>query len=1162
MPAARRPARRHVALPSALVAAILALAAVAAGRSAVGATAVAVSPDRTWQLPMTPAFEPLDVALLPDGRLAIADGRSHSVLLFDSAGRWVGTVRGNPNSTPVAIAGNPLDGSWWVVWRFTRDHGDADPLEPAPDDGRSDRMYAWVEQYGAHDQSLIFRIGTTFNHVHDGLLDVAVRPLDGRMVVHPIPVTNPATLLPSGVVATGSVRPRIAVWRNNWLGFSPGNGRPFEVYDGVTTGPEAPRATLRRAITLTGEVPIAVAANHDVRFHVLVRPDGTAPPAGGDALVRIIDADLSPAGAVRLEDTPTQPPTEWPWALDVGTDGDYAVSTAGEHFEVVRSDASGQPRFRLVGARARARVDPPGARNPVPQLPFAAAVAAAGGGVPVAVDRTADVLFTLGPDGVAAALRRGTPAIDVAAIDGATFTLDEFGRIRRFDRAGQPDAAWSAVAAPGGARIAAAGGHVVVAQPVSGTIVAFDAASGAVVARHAHPSAGAWPDDLAITADGAIYAIDARQREMTVLAPSGAVAARWPVGLASAPRFVAVADIPGGRVAVVATDDGTIERYDAASGAFVDRWQPSDANGVAFAPGDVAVGPDGTVYAAQTERGAVHAYAPTAVPPATPPAAATPGPRSCVVRGTKGAAPQRIVLGESVDVSITLRAACPDASRFDGADVLLVFDRSGSMDRADKLPTAKEVAQRLARAFAGAPHRVGLVTFAAEARLDAPLTAGDDATAGLADVAAEGSTDIAAALALAHATLGADRRPRTVPIAVVVTDGRSDTAFADDAMAADGIVLATVAVGADASTARLSDITAAPDLAFLASAPGAAAAIHRRLLATVYGTVAVDWTVDDALGAQVELVPNSPRPAAAFGDDLLRWARPILPPGGITLTYRVRPLTTGLVPTNRFAWADYTDADGARRRHVLPMPVVEVIAPTATPTRPPTLTPTPTPTATPTPVPPAIYLPLALTERCRGSTRPIDAVLVIDASTSMLERAADGRTKLAAAQAAVGPFLDSLRLAQGDRAAIVSFHQSAAVVAPLTGDRDRLNRALVAIRTERQTCLVCGVDAALQVVTGDPGRPGRQAVIVLLTDGRSNPRPASEAVASAAAAKAAGVAVYTIGLGLDLDVEALAAIASSPRAFFRTVDAGALEAIYRDIARELPCPAGSFWGRR
>lgn len=89
-------------------------------------------------------------------------------------------------------------------------------------------------------------------------------------------------------------------------------------------------------------------------------------------------------------------------------------------------------------------------------------------------------------------------------------------------------------------------------------------------------------------------------------------------------------------------------------------------------------------------------------------------------------------------------------------------------------------------------------------------------------------------------------------------------------------------------------------------------------------------------------------------------------------------------------------------------------------------------------------------------------------------------------------------------------------------------------------------------------RPGE----VMQTDGRSNPRPASEAVARAGEAKAAGVTVFTIGLGADIDVEALAAIASRPAWYYGAPDGEALAEIYRAIAVALPCPVGVFWGGR
>ncbi len=90
----------------------------------------------------------------------------------------------------------------------------------------------------------------------------------------------------------------------------------------------------------------------------------------------------------------------------------------------------------------------------------------------------------------------------------------------------------------------------------------------------------------------------------------------------------------------------------------------------------------------------------------------------------------------------------------------------------------------------------------------------------------------------------------------------------------------------------------------------------------------------------------------------------------------------------------------------------------------------------------------------------------------------------------------------------------------------------------------------------------RSAALILLTDGKANPGPTSEAVARAAAAKKAGIVIFTIGLGRELDDAALEAIAGQPSYFCRAPTADDLHDIYRQIAVTIPCPAASFWGRR
>ena len=239
--------------------------------------------------------------------------------------------------------------------------------------------------------------------------------------------------------------------------------------------------------------------------------------------------------------------------------------------------------------------------------------------------------------------------------------------------------------------------------------------------------------------------------------------------------------------------------------------------------------------------------------------------------------------------------------------------------------------------------------------------------------------------------------------------------------------------------------------------------------------------------------------------------------------------------------------------------------PTAPPSPTATATPvapaTPRPTVAPTHVPRPVYLPLALNEECVPRLMNADVALVIDASTSMLLETDSGGTQLGAAREAVRLFLERLDLTT-DRAAIIAFNAEAEVLQGLTNDRGALNGALSAIEPARHTCLVCAVDTAAQVLAGGRRGGGIARVMILLTDGKSNPRPASEAVERAEEARVDGITIFTIGLGEHLDLWALEAMASRSSYFYRAPDAEDLKAIYEEIAVEIPCPVEDYWGRR
>jgi len=239
-------------------------------------------------------------------------------------------------------------------------------------------------------------------------------------------------------------------------------------------------------------------------------------------------------------------------------------------------------------------------------------------------------------------------------------------------------------------------------------------------------------------------------------------------------------------------------------------------------------------------------------------------------------------------------------------------------------------------------------------------------------------------------------------------------------------------------------------------------------------------------------------------------------------------------------------------------------SPTRTSTTAPTATPSPTTTPSPTRVPGPVYLPIAVSEPPCLPVRPIlDVILILDASTSMADLTRAGRPKIDAAVDAARDFVARLALApDGDHAALVAFNVAATLEAPLTADRAVLDAALDSIALAQFTRIDLGLDAAVAELASTRRRAGATAAVVLLTDGRSNPVPVSEAERAAEAVKATGARLFTIGLGQDLDADVLLRMASRPADYFEAPDGEDLAAIYQAISAALPCPPYPHWPAR
>jgi Mg-chelatase subunit ChlD len=182
------------------------------------------------------------------------------------------------------------------------------------------------------------------------------------------------------------------------------------------------------------------------------------------------------------------------------------------------------------------------------------------------------------------------------------------------------------------------------------------------------------------------------------------------------------------------------------------------------------------------------------------------------------------------------------------------------------------------------------------------------------------------------------------------------------------------------------------------------------------------------------------------------------------------------------------------------------------------------------------------------------------------------------AVAAAHLFVDAIGLSgspDGDRVAVVGFNRTGWIQQPLTADRALVGAALegLAARMQEHTRLDLALSYGGAALEGTG--PGRERIVVLLTDGLPNQVPYAEdgtmdttILRQAQAVKSAGATVYTIGLGRseganpEVNAALLARVASRPDTAYLAPDALDLGRIYQQIAVVIPCGAGPYWPNR
>ncbi len=560
----------------------------------------------------------------------------------------------------------------------------------------------------------------------------------------------------------------------------------------------------------------------------------------------------------------------------------------------------------------------------------------------------------------------------------------------------------------------------------------------------------------------------------------------------------------------------------------------------------------------------------------------------CVLDPGKWADPTELWLGEWTTLTLTSTTQCPRTKI--PLNVVMAIDSSLSMGPQNKIQDAQAAARRFIDKMDFSISKIGVTSFSDKGYINCELTD----SKGRAISAVMGlqllfGTDMEDGLNKSRDVIVRGRTrnkdpdlPDPTEIIIILSDGRpwpagQNVRGAAGRIKSQKILLASVCVGSNCDRGLMRSIASRPDMFFDVRNSGALLGLYNRLADQFLDTQLKRLSIVDELPDNMRYIAGSANPEPDVVEpNKLEWNLDVIPSDGVTITYDVEPLEEGIWPTNIQAVGDFRDTQDRIGQVVFPTPTVKVLippTPTPTPTPLPTPTPTPgpptatptatlTPTPTPTPVPQPVFLPFVLKEQCDPLVVSVDVVLAIDVSSSMdWATRTGGLTKREAARRAALAFLHHLRPG-ADQVAVVVFSDKAEVLVGLTDDPAVVAKTLEGLPRHVGTSIDAGLRKALEVLTGPARRPGNEAAILLVTDGRPTRSSEDDVRSAARAAREAGFKVFAVGLGADVHPALLSEVAGRPDRYFPAPDAEDLERIYRRLARVIPCPSGRHeWGR-
>jgi uncharacterized protein YegL len=357
---------------------------------------------------------------------------------------------------------------------------------------------------------------------------------------------------------------------------------------------------------------------------------------------------------------------------------------------------------------------------------------------------------------------------------------------------------------------------------------------------------------------------------------------------------------------------------------------------------------------------------------ASPPGwVATPETSPCRPASNAIVEPSVALFGETVDITLTVKAVCPPERV--PLHLVLTLDASDSIAG----PAERQMKQAAAALVRGldmgeyAEVRTAVVEFNDDARRLCLLTDDEErvinaiARVGpdrpfhrsVRDDAPDGNTRIDLGITEAHRVLSQGRRGSSyyerTEVLFVMSDGHSDTECGEVVQAAhkakqQGVLVIAVCLGTDCDERCMRNVASAPRYYFRAENAGHLTSIFHQIRERLINIDLRRLVVEETLSPTMAYVPGSaaPPPAEHSPDGgWMKWVTDYVPREGVTYTLKAKPLRVGNMPVNQVATGKLIDHRGRERTWTFDVPWVAVLAPS--PVQIPLVTPDPQPTIIP-----------------------------------------------------------------------------------------------------------------------------------------------------------------------------------------------------------------------